>query len=83
MAAKFPCVFLLAVFLVLAQVEPFENKRIVDMQFTPVQPLDAAIGNLFASGRFEDAWNQRPDHSRADVGAHQLESRLRQKAMAS
>jgi outer membrane protein insertion porin family len=42
MAAKISCVFLLTALPALAQVAQFENKRIVDIQFTPAQPLDPA-----------------------------------------
>ncbi len=48
MAAKIPCVFVLLACLAFsqvtqfAQVVQFENKRIAEIQFSPVQPLDAA-----------------------------------------
>ena len=40
MAAKLPYVFILLTLPALAQVAQFENKQIVDIQFSPVQPLD-------------------------------------------
>jgi len=40
MAAKIPCVLVLLALPALAQLAQFENKRIVDIQFSPVQPLD-------------------------------------------
>jgi outer membrane protein insertion porin family len=42
MAAKLACVFALLVAPVAAQVAQFENKRIAEIQFAPVQPLDPA-----------------------------------------
>lgn len=40
MAAKIGCVFVLLAVPAFAQVAQYENQRIVDIQFTPVQPLD-------------------------------------------
>ena len=42
MAAKLWCLFVLLVVPVAAQVAQFENKRIAEIQFVPVQPLDPA-----------------------------------------
>ena len=40
MGVKIPCLFLLVLAQAVAQVGPFENRPITDIQFSPVQPLD-------------------------------------------